>query len=205
MRGLILKDLYNLKKHSTIYIILLIFYLIIGISNENFSMFSSMMAIIAAILPITAMAYDEKSKWDRYALTMPVSRPDIVASKYILGLIFLLLAFLISMLFNIIIFKIDFIESLLANSVSLSVGIVIISFIFPIMFKYGVEKGRLLMMLVLFAPTGIIVLLSKIGLNPEVINKEIIEKLLYLFPILAIVLLILSYLVSLSIYRKKEF
>ena len=94
MTGLILKDLLNLKKQGKVYLILIIFYFAIGLVNENSSMFASMMTMVAVLIPITAMAYDERCKWDRYALTMPVSRKDMVMSKYLLGLIFMTAALL---------------------------------------------------------------------------------------------------------------
>ena len=59
MTGLILKDLLNLKKQGKVYLILIIFYFAIGLVNENSSMFASMMTMVAVLIPITAMAYDE--------------------------------------------------------------------------------------------------------------------------------------------------
>ena len=91
MKGLIIKDFLNLKKHSKYYIILMIFYFILGIANEDFIMFGSMIIVFSAILPITAISYDEKNNWDSYALTMPISRKDLIVSRYILGIILLIL------------------------------------------------------------------------------------------------------------------
>lgn len=205
MIGLLVKDFLNLKKQAKTYLILLLFYFILGIANENATMFSAMMAMVAAMAPITAMAYDERSKWDRYALTMPISRFNIVVSKYILGLIFLIIAFAITMLFSLIFSNLNLSENILSSLAILSVGIIVISVIFPILFKFGVEKGRILMMIALFAPTGIIVLLSKLGLEIPAVNEEILKLLIYLSPVFALVLFAISVLISLSIYKNKEF
>lgn len=205
MIGLLVKDFLNLKKQAKTYLILLIFYFILGIANENTTMFSAMMAMVAAMVPITAMAYDERSKWDRYALTMPISRFNMVVSKYILGLILLTIAFVITMLFSLLFSNLNLTENILSNFAILSVGIILISVIFPILFKFGVEKGRILMMIVLFAPTGIIVLLSKMGFEIPTVNEEILKLLIYLSPVFALVLFAISVLISLSIYKNKEF
>ena len=205
MIGLILKDILNLKRHSKIYLVLLVFYFVIGIANENSAMFSSMIAVVAAMMPITAMAYDERSKWDRYALTMPISRFNIIVSKYILGLIFLAMAFVITMLFSLLYAKLNLMENILINVGTLSVGILIISVVFPLLFKFGVEKGRILMMMVLFAPTGIILIMSKLGIDIPTVNEEIIKLIVYLSPLFALALFTLSILISLFIYNKKEF
>lgn len=205
MIGLILKDLLNLKKQAKVYLILLVFYFVLGISNEDFTIAGSMIALVAVMLPITAMSYDERSKWDRYALTMPVTRMNIVASKYILGLVFLVIAFVIATLFSLFFTNISLIQNVLTNLTTLSIGIIIMSVIFPILFKFGVEKGRIFMMLILFAPTGIIALLARLGFNFSIVDEAIIKMLLNLSPVIAIIIFIISILISLNIYKKIEF
>lgn len=203
MTGLILKDFLNLKRHSKIYLALIIFYFILGIANEEFTMLGSMITMMAVILPVTAMAYDEKNNWDRYVLTMPVSRKDLVLSRYILSLIFLISAFFMSILLSLLLGSDSFIEDILVNSGILAFGIIIVSTIFPILFKYGVEKGRIFMMLVLFAPTAAIVLLSKLGFTLP--DEESAKALLYFLPVIVAAASAVSILISISIYGKKEF
>lgn len=69
--------------------------------------------VYAALLPINALAWDEQSKWDNLARMMPYSRFDLVFSKYLIGYIYIAAALL-----------------LLALNL-------------PLMFRMGVEKGRL--------------------------------------------------------------
>lgn len=203
MTGLILKDLLNLKKQAKVYLILVIFYFVYGAVFESSSMFSSMMTMIAVMIPLTAMSYDERSKWDRYALTMPISRKVIVASRYLLGMIFIAAAFVLSVLVNMVFSKMYSIESILISLASLSAGITVMSVIFPLLFKYGVEKGRILMMLVFFTPIAILMMVSKLGLSMP--DEETIKSFIFLSPIIALMLLLVSIYISLSIYRKKEF
>lgn len=203
MTGLILKDLLNLKKQAKVYLILVIFYFVYGAVFENSSMFSSMMTMVAVMIPITAMSYDERSKWDRYALTLPISRVGIVVSRYLLGVIFIVIAFVLSMLVNLVFSKMYSTESILINLAALSAGITVMSVIFPLLFKYGVEKGRILMMLVFFAPIAILMIVSKLGVPMP--DEETIKSFIYLSPIIAVAILLVSIRISLSIYMKKEF
>ena len=203
MAGLILKDILNLKKQAKVYLILVIFYFAIGVVNENSSMFSSMMTMVAVMIPITAMSYDERSKWDRYALTMPISRASIVVSRYLLGVIFLIIAYVLSILVNMVFSRLYTTENILINIASLSAGITIMSAIFPILFKFGVEKGRILMMLVLFVPIAFVAIASKLGISMP--DDETIKSFIYLSPIIAAVIFLVSIYISLSIYKKKEF
>lgn len=203
MIGLILKDVLNLKKQARIYLILVIFYFILGIANKNSSMFSSMMAMVAVLIPITAMSYDERSKWDRYALTMPLSRATMVASKYLIGLIFLSAACLISIIVNMLFSITDISEYILISLASLSAGMILMALVFPLLFKFGVEKGRILLMIVLFAPTALISLLPSVGVSLP--DEETIKSFIYAGPIIGGVIFLASFYISLSIYRKKEF
>lgn len=203
MMGLILKDLYNLKKQSKFYFILLVFYFLIGMANNSISMFGTMLCVLAAMLPVTAMAYDEKNNWDRYALTMPLSRKDMVLSRYILGLIFSFIAFMISIASSFFLIKDSFVESITMNLGTLSFVWILMSIILPIIFKFGIEKGRILLMMILFAPSMIVLFLSNYGI--QLPDEETIKPYLYYLPIVIIIIFILSLFISISIYNKKEF
>lgn len=203
MIGLILKDIYNLKKQSKIYLILLVFYFFMGMANRSISMFGTMLSVLAAMLPVTAMAYDEKNNWDRYALTMPLSRKDMVLSRYILGLLFAFIAFIISMASSVFLSNESFVESVAVNVGTLCFVLLLMAIIFPILFKFGIEKGRILMILILFAPSMIILFLSNYGI--QLPDEETIKPFLYYSPIAVIIIFILSLFLSISIYNKKEF
>ncbi|NLK96851.1 ABC-2 transporter permease [Defluviitalea saccharophila] len=203
MIGLILKDIYNLKKQSKIYLILLVFYFFMGMANRSISMFGTMLSVLAAMLPVTAMAYDEKNNWERYALTMPLSRKDMVLSRYILGLLFAFIAFIISMASSVFLSNESFVESVAVNVGTLCFVLLLMAIIFPILFKFGIEKGRILMILILFAPSMIILFLSNYGI--QLPDEETIKPFLYYSPIAVIIIFILSLFLSISIYNKKEF
>lgn len=79
MKGLILKDIYCISYQVVLVIILGI---IMVISDTYYTKAIAMS--MAAILPYTALAYDEQTKWDRYAEMMPYRKSSIVLSKYIL-------------------------------------------------------------------------------------------------------------------------
>lgn len=80
MSALILKDFYVLWRQARYFLILiLIFSAIPGSFNATFAV------VYTSMLPYTAMAYDERSKWDQLAATMPYSHRDLVLSKYLFG------------------------------------------------------------------------------------------------------------------------
>ena len=80
MKGLLLKDWYTLIKQMKIMLVLmLVFACVPGYSMAAFAV------VYAAMLPVTALAYDERSKWDELAAMLPYSVLEIVGGKYVLG------------------------------------------------------------------------------------------------------------------------
>ena len=81
MKGLILKDLLVLRQQSRVYLFMVLMFAAFAFLNKDPSFAGGMAAIVAVMLPITALSYDERSGWDRMALSMPVGRRELVLSK----------------------------------------------------------------------------------------------------------------------------
>ncbi|WP_333860550.1 ABC-2 transporter permease [Clostridium sp.] len=201
MKGLILKDFMNLKQQWKVWAIFLIFYGFMSVSTKSNSM-GAMIIVMCAILPTTFMSYDEKANWDKYALSMPLSRDDMVLSKYIISIFFFAAAFLLNIVLNLLMGSTEIEKMLFESTILSTVGILYISIILPILFKYGVEKSRLIVLMVFFAPWIIVVLFLK--LNIDVPYKQIFNKPSLILPLISIVIFIISILISLNIYKKKE-
>ena len=59
MRGLIMKDMLTIAKQAKAFLILILFFAVIpSFSGSSFAM------LYAAMMPISALAYDENCKWD---------------------------------------------------------------------------------------------------------------------------------------------
>ncbi|MEG0372022.1 MAG: ABC-2 transporter permease [Clostridium sp.] len=82
MSGLLIKDILVITKQLKIFLIIIPVMAITGGGSMD------MLAILmSSVLPMTAIAYDERSKWNQIAVMMPYSRKDMVISKYLLGYI----------------------------------------------------------------------------------------------------------------------
>ena len=90
MTGLLLKDIYCLKKTLKMYGIIFLFYVYWCYSVKDISM-AAMFTLLSIILSISSMSYDEFYKWDIFALTMPVKKKELVFSKYLLGYLFIII------------------------------------------------------------------------------------------------------------------
>lgn len=208
MKGLLLKDLYALKKQAKVILAMAAFYVFYAVIMKNFSMLASMIVVVCAILPITTISYDEFCHWDRYMLSTPVSRRTAVLSKYVFAVLLDLAGVALVMAVGAVIrlFS-DVVSSREVFAVPLGVGaaaLIFISVILPVIFRFGVEKGRLFMMAMIFLPVMLIVLLSRSGLTllPDEIQ---IKTVACAGAAVIAVLMFISIRLSVHIYNNKEF
>lgn len=217
MKGLILKDFLNLKKNFRIFAVLALIYGVMSFSSGDPSFFSTIFTMLFAILTLSTYSYDELAKWDGYALTMPVSKDNIVQEKYIMMLLLTMIGFTLSLVFSLVLNYIKgydhYLQGLINCAVAAAIVILFYSITLPFITKLGVEKARLIFFAVYIIPFMLIMLLKKLSKNDiHEIPKELIDLFYFIqdniaiiLPIVVIVSLGISYLVSHRIYSKKEF
>ena len=91
LKGLILKDLYLVRRQILIVAIVLAVYIVMALISSgggSIGTFTGTYSVVVmSLLPITILNFDEKSKWGRYSAAMPVSRRVNVLSKYIIMIV----------------------------------------------------------------------------------------------------------------------
>lgn len=217
MTGLILKDFINLKKNVKVFAVLTVLYGFMAFTTSDSSFFSSMFTMLIAILTLSVYSYDDLAKWDVYALTMPVSREDIVRGKYIMMLLLTFLGAMIGSLSTILIKMIQrdnhLMSGLQSSWLGAAVVILFYSIALPFITKLGVEKARFIFFAIYLIPFAIIYFVGNaVESGDFVIPQQLIrlsEKLIgngaILAPLVLLFALVVSYTISVSIYRKKEF
>ncbi|MBK5244575.1 MAG: ABC-2 transporter permease [Eubacteriaceae bacterium] len=206
MKGLILKDLLNLKgTFKTLGVMMLLFAVIFIPAGNNFVF--GMIIFMFAMMVITTISYDDLAKWDAYALTMPVTRKEIVLSKYlvmgILNISGTIVALLIGIIGTMIMGRHFSMEILAIIGVIFLIALIFGSLILPLIYKFGAEKARLMLIICVLIPMGIFFLLAQMNVPiPTEGNPWICLLLLLGFTLGG---LILSFLISLRLYEKKEF
>ena len=203
MLGLLYKDIVNLKAQFKVMALLVILYSFFAFASGNSAMLGAIITILGAMMPITALAYDEKAHWDKYALTMPVSRNQIVMSKYLLGSGFVMIAFVINLIFNLLTGMMPTDMFLPVTFALTAAGFLFMTLLFPVMIKFGVEKGRIMMFLLILLPTIFAMIGSK--LNLPLPSEELLLLLPYIGFVGSILLCGISLLISMKIYQNKEF
>lgn len=208
MRGLLKKDFKSLAQQGRVGILLLAFYaaiFVLGGNEMGSSTLMGMMAMLSVLFPITALSYDEKAHWDRYALTMPISRNMLVGAKYLLSLLIALLCALLSLAVDLVSGASPLGETLLLSWVMAGVALFLAAITYPLYFKLGVEKARFVFMAVFLTPTILLLILQRMSVTLPSGSGAQIEHILPLLPLAALALFAASYGLSCRIYAKKEF
>ena len=108
--------------------------------------FTSVGMMLLAMMPIYALGYDERCRWERYALAMPVRKSDLFWSRFLLGVIAIALGAAVQALAALLTGRGELLSSLAVTAPS---AVVYLLITLPLMMKLGVEKGRFLLLLLL--------------------------------------------------------
>ena len=214
MLGLLVKDLMNLKQVAKQFLLIMVLYSVIFIPSGG-SGFAGMIVMLSSILILTAIGYDDKARWDKYALSMPLTRRDLVVSKYLLLLLLNIAGAVMSLLILGIVsavrHTVDFAGELGSVGVIAGLMMVMFSILMPLLFKYGVEKARMLMIVCFLIPTLIILGASYLskqipgGMAVFSSLEQLVTNSFWAVPIIGVLALILSALCSIRIMERKDF
>lgn len=213
MSGLILKDLLNLRRYLKMYLILLGIYCVLFFNISSYFILS-MSALLFGMLIVSTFSYDTRARWDKYACSFPVEKKDIVLAKYLTALIFdaigLALGFVLTLILGMVRQEFQWRDCAASLAVSLSIVLFFHSVLIPLVYKFGEEKARIMIIIVLLLPAGIALLganlLKNVSLSFAQGNfMELwIEWGAFFVPLAMLLLFFLSYFISAKIYEKKE-
>ena len=170
-----------------------------------------MIMLIFSMIPMSTFGYDERTNTSRYLNTLPISRKEMVLEKHLLTFISIILGALFGTVISIVLAylasgNIPSIKDMLPYIMGGILGISIMDSIQIIaIYKYGMEKGRIMLYVMILGIVLIITGLSYILPNDiklPSINNDIV--IILIFTIILFIIYYVSYLVSYHIYKKKD-
>lgn len=198
MNGLLIKDLYTLIKQMKLYLVTV---LVFACLPE--AMFCAFGIVYSAMLPITAMAYDERSKWTELAAMLPYSARAMTASRYVLGYICVGFSAAVTLLVKLLVSVITRTPltsaTLMFILFSAALALALMALILPCIFHFGVEKGRMAYILA----CGVVGGLAGMGILTGAVTEPT-PLLPLLSALAAAVLNLLSIELSTRLYVKKR-
>lgn len=143
MTGLLLKDMYIMLKQTKFFLVLVV---ILAFLPHDFMYVYAL--FYAALLPVTALAYDERAKWDKYVNMMPYTVNKIIGSKYVMGYLSVTFVVFLTCLGKLLAaaagFGMPVLEDWIGLALIACITLTLLAVNLPLMFWIGTEKGRIL-------------------------------------------------------------
>lgn len=201
MKALLYKDLVVLKSTLLLMLGLAALMAILAFSSDGSGNFLPFIMVFVTMLPFSSLSFDERAQWGRFALTTRVSRRKLALSKYVFGL--LLLAIVLVFGAAITYFTQNTPEGWLILAVIPAGSLLLQAITTPIMFRFGSERARIVLMVAIIAAS--ISAMSLLSDIPPQLQLPDTANLLWMGYGCIAVLYVLSVLISCRIYDKKEF
>ncbi len=202
MKGLLLKDGYTLLRQAKFFVCMIVMFAIIPDKAV-----SAASVVYAAMLPVTALAYDQRAKWDSLATMMPYSVRNLVLSKYVLGYIGIALAviFVSAARFaaGVVLHTAAAPESYLSLLFTAVIATLILAFNLPLMFRFGVERGRMAFVTVLMIGSAVSFGAKEKIFTFSAVSAMGLEGLVLIAVLLTVFINIVSVFLSMTFYKRR--
>ncbi len=207
MKGLLIKELYMVKKYGKGYALGVAIYVALSLSGDDSVMSITFPCALAALFSITLLVHDERSKWTQYCGTLPYSKAQIVSAKYLTGLsVQITVLLLIGMAQAVgMTSKGTFNPEhyLLKMSVALILSLAMSSASLLCIFRFGAETGQIIFSVIM----GVIcaLLMFFMMATPGLLAQELPSASTLLSScLITIALYALSWYLSIVLYKKRE-
>ena len=211
MKGLLVKDMRMMLGQKKFFLLVLFMAIILNFNSDT-TFVVYYLTFVCSFFAVNSIGHDENDNGYSFLFTLPIDRSIYVREKYLFGVIINFSSWLVGMCIcfafqavknNLSVFT----GSIAVLALMLPVMIVFNSVVFPLLFKFGSEKGRIAMLCVIA-----IVFSAGYVLN-QIMDLKNLVRILSGYPMPALVLLVMavtvvlmavSYVISVMIIKKKE-
>ena len=211
MKALLIKDFLNIKAQGKAILLVLAVWFIISVINGSGSFFAALSVVYAILLPLTSVTADDKCGFERYAMTMPVKRSQLVTVKYLLLCLIVPLAIAATMAVGAVLGAVlhtSLIESVIIALACGAISLFSMSFSLMCCFWLGTEKARILTavsyMLPMFLVYGVYFLFQRGEIALADVTAEQLAAAAALCLAVAAVFAILFWRISCQIINKRD-
>lgn len=212
MKGLLLNEFYSAVGNIKLFLFIALaaaISLIVTGSPTAQELFVYITITALSVNAVVSFRKDAVSKWDKYEITMPVQRKDIVRSKYLSYLFWLLFGTLLALTVTILAVIIHKTAACLPGTgalpsmFNLGIGISLLTgaLFYPLSYRFGIDKSETILIISIISA----ILLSIVTLN--ILNRYIpsFSTRMSVFILLYSASFAISYKTTLLLYQKKEF
>ena len=215
MIGLLKKEYYLMEGQMKSWLLVAVFCFFYSYFMNADSFLFMLIILIGIMSTMTVFSLDKACGWDTYAISLPLTRKEIVEARYLFAFLIdigvSLACCLLMLLRGLMNGGVNIPESLHSLFQILLVTILMQLLLFPVIYKLGVEKARFVYMAVFICLSLGVLGLSQLDDNGAVLAGIRInaEKIMQYGEAAAVILaaagLFLSLWLSVHIYEKQEF
>lgn len=188
-------------------LLIVVAFSVAAFANSQFILM--LIGMVTYVIAYQTIAYEESYKINYLISYLPVTKKQYIASRYIFNLLSVFIGCLLFSVIYYICIKLNMpsVENI-DYKMNLYIGIIssvtLICILNPVIFYFGVEKGRLAIMLIFMLLVLIPSMAQDSNLVKEIISRITNIKIDILVPVYVVVTIYISYLISKFLYIKKE-
>ena len=212
MLGLLYKDFYTAKKELMLTgfmaLVFLLYNLVIG-QKEMLGPSIGVLVSVGSMVPTYSIHYDKVNGWNKFVCASPISRTQVVLSKYISGMFSVVLMNLLIVVNN---WGAGSPLPVWSYPLFLCLALFIQAVMIPVCLKLGQNMVVVVFMLMVFLPIAILFGLNRLGIWTDAGIQSAFDflqqntmVLVTVGSIVAVALYILSFFLTLYFYKKMEF
>lgn len=216
MRGLLVKDFSVLREQKKFFLVILVMTIFLSLRSSDYFAITYL-TFLGGFLVISSISFDDNANCISFLMTLPVSRRLYVQEKYVFGFMTAFIGWfsgvVITSAVSLAQGNVPQWNELIFNVSWMFLFAMFISLILPPTLKYGVEKGRMALFIIMMAVVGGIYLIVKVLKSINIDVDAVIEGLSGLeslalvaaLGVCSILFAVVSCGISIRIMQKKEF
>ncbi len=212
MKGLIRNNFYSMESNLKLSFLMAAALIFSPLIINNASIYPMIIAVQVFLFVVntgTALHADEVAKWDKFERTLPLKRSTMIGAKYITFALLIFCGLFAG--FGTVICVIlsgqtwNGLSILWGYEYGLGLSVISVSLMYPVILKIGTEKNELVLLLSAFAAVCFMCLIAA-ALSPVTGEMNLQHPRTGMINSFAALLMFpISFLVSVSIHKNKEF
>ena len=222
MKAMLYADWMNFRQSIRSILFVLVVFALMAFLFSGPMFFIFTVVFLSIMTPTTLFAADQAYGWNRLSLSMPILRRDVVGSKFVMGALINVVLLVISAVLTVVYVlanatgnpSSDLVENLAGILACEAIAFLMMGVLMAVSFKFGIEKGRYIIMACVWVPVLGVFLLEQMpwfetalhaaGNWLNTAGEAQLALLIAAALAASLVVYVICYLISVKIYQKTE-
>ena len=222
MKAMLYADWMNFRQSIRSILFVLVVFALSAFAFSGPMFFNFTVVFLSIMVPTTLFAADQAYGWNRLSLSMPILRRDVVGSKFVIGALVNVVLLAVSTVLTVVYVlagatgnpSAELMENLAGILACEAVAFLMMGVLMALSFKFGIEKGRYIIMACVWVPVLGVFLLERLpwfetalqaaGNWLNAAGETQISLLLAAALAAGLAVYAVCYFISVRIYQKKE-